>query len=376
MIACTNCGRPYPETGLPYRCPVCGGVFDFAAPWTFDPALVDESQPGIWRYRHTFGLPADIEPVSLGEGNTPLRWAKAFGRKIAFKCEYLNPTGSFKDRGTSVITGWLKARRVDEVVEDSSGNAGASLAVYAARFGIEARIFVPAAASGAKRRQIEESGAALIPVPGSRAQVAEAVRRAAEGGAVYASHAWLPFNLPGYATAAYEIVAQLGGRMPGAVVVPAGEGGLLLGLARGFDSLRVASEMSNKARKFFWKREREAAIPKMVAVQARACAPLWALHTAGLEGLRFVAENPTLAEGVRSRNPVRAQAVLRALAAGSGSVCAVDEEEILPGRQALARLGFDVEPTSAIVWSALRQVISELPDPIVVLLTGAGWKYG
>ncbi len=215
MITCTNCRRPYPETGLPWRCPVCGGLFDFDPFPAFDPARVDESQPGIWRYRHTFGLPPDLLPVSLGEGKTRLAVARVLGRRVYFKCEYENPSGSFKDRGAAVIAGWLKQRGVTEVVEDSSGNAGASLAAYAGKFGLRARIFVPAAASGVKRRQIEAYGADLVPVPGSRADVSEAVRREAERGAVYASHAWLPFNLPGYATTAYEIWEQLGGRCPG-----------------------------------------------------------------------------------------------------------------------------------------------------------------
>lgn len=360
-IACTNCGRPYPETGLPYKCPVCGGLYDFAEPWIFDPARIDRTQPGLWKYRHTFGLPDDLQPVTLREGDTPLNWARIFQRSIAFKCEYKNPTGSFKDRGTAVIVNWLKARQVTEAVEDSSGNAGASLAGYAQRAGIRARIFVPAAASGPKRRQIETYGADLVPISGSRTDVSVAVRREADGGAVYASHAYLPFNLPGYATAAYEIYEQLGGVMPGAVIVPAGQGGLLLGLARGFDALCVANNNGK--------------CPEIIGVQARACAPLWALSTAGPAGLGFVSENPTLAEGVKVRQPVRAEAVLRAVAASSGSLCVVDEEEILPGRKALKHLGFDVEPTSAIVWSAMMQTMDQLPDPVVIVLTGAGFKY-
>ncbi len=370
-ISCTNCGRPYPEEGLPYNCPVCGGVYNFSSPWAFDRSLVDESQPGIWRYRATFGLSADLEPVSLGEGNTPLLWAKAFGREIAFKCEFQNPTGSFKDRGSAVIAGWLRARGISEFVEDSSGNAGASLAAYAARSGIKANIYVPASATGPKRRQIEALGADLVPVPGSRSDVAEAVRRAADGGSVYASHAYLPFNLPGYATASFEIFEQLGNRMPGAVVLPAGQGGLLLGLARGFDALRIANNTSRSIHTI----GKTNKSPKIIGVQARACAPLWAMFTAGREGLGFVAENPTLAEGVKVHYPVRGEAVLRAVAAGNGSMCVVDEGEILPGREALGHLGFYVEPTSAIVWSALYQTISELPDPVVVVLTGSGYKY-
>ena len=162
-IICTNCKRLYPESGTPYKCPKCGGLFDIPE-LVFDSRQVDYTARGIWRYRHTFeGLSADYEPVSLGEGGTPLLWSQAFGRQIAFKCEYLNPTGSFKDRGTSVITTFLKSRGVHSAVEDSSGNAGASFAAYAARAGMRAGIYTPEAASGPKRKQIEFHGANCIP---------------------------------------------------------------------------------------------------------------------------------------------------------------------------------------------------------------------
>lgn len=360
-ILCTNCRRPYPPRGLPYQCPKCGGVFDFFETPAFDPAQVDRTQPGIGRYRFTFGLPDTSGLITLGEGNTPLVPVKLGPREIFFKCETQNPTGSFKDRGSVLIAVWVKARGYKNAVEDSSGNAGASFAAYAARAGISARIFIPASASGPKRNQIEAYGADLEPVPGSRSDVADSVRRAVDEKTAYASHAWLPFNIPGYATAAYEIFEQLGNHLPGSVIVPAGQGGLLLGLSRGFEALRVA-ESTNTSK------------TKIVGVQARACAPLWALFTSGREGLGFVAENPTLAEGVRVFRPLRAEAVLRVLR-DSGTMIAVDEEEILSGRENLARLGFYVEPTSAIVWSALQQQIHDLPDPVVVVLTGSGLKY-
>jgi threonine synthase len=283
------------------------------------------------------------------------------GRRIAFKCEYLNPTGSFKDRGSAVITAWLRSRDVTEVVEDSSGNAGASLAAYAARVGIRARIFIPESASGPKRRQIEAYGAELVPIPGSRSDVTKAVRKAADDGTVYASHAYIPFNLPGYASAAYEIFEQVG-KMPGAVIVPAGQGGFLLGLARGFDALR--------------KLYKQDAIPMMIGVQARACAPLWALCAARDAEAELVTEGDTLAEGVRVRDPLRREAVRAAVLNSRGFMCIVGEKDIIPARDALARLGFYVEPTSAIAWAALVQMVDKLPDPIVVILTGSGLKYG
>jgi len=360
-VFCTNCECAYPPEGVPYRCPTCAGLYDYRVLFHFDPAQVDLSQPGIWRYRHTFNLPPDLEPVSLGEGNTPLIWAKAFNRRVAFKCEFINPSGSFKDRGSSLIAAWLKWHGVTEAVEDSSGNAGASFAAYAARAEINARIFVPDSASGSKRKQIEAYGAELVPISGSRSDVSDAVRKVAETGTAYASHAYLPFNLPGYATAAYEIVEQLG-QMPGTVVVPVGQGGLLLGLARGFETLRIDNQMTAK--------------PRLIGVQAEACAPLWATFSAEGKEPGPIAENHTLAEGVRVRNPLRKDAVIKAVVASGGSMCVAEENEILPGRDALAGLGLYVEPTSAIVWAPLTRMVEILSDPIVVILTGSGLKYG
>lgn len=345
---------------IPYCCPACGGLFDYAERLFYEARQVEAGQPGIWRYRHSFGLPEGRgAPVSLGEGNTPLVWAEAFGRQVAFKCEYLNPSGSFKDRGSALLISFLRGWGVKEVVEDSSGNAGASLAAYAARAEMRARVFVPEATAGPKLRQIEAYGAEVVRVSGPRSQAAEAARRAAEQGAVYASHAYLPFNLPGYATIAYEIVEQLGGA-PGCVVSPAGQGGLLLGLGRGFEALAAAGVIAK--------------IPLLVGVQARACAPLWALATYGPVGLSLVGEAQTLAEGIRVRYPLRGDTVLQTVERLGGMFLSVEEEAILPGRDQLSRRGFYVEPTSAVVWEALAQLAGRAADPLVVILTGSGLK--
>lgn len=340
-VACLNCGRSYPPSGVPYRCPVCGGLYDYTEPW--------EHAPGA-------GAPL----VSLGEGKTPLIPANVFGRRVFFKCEYINPTGSFKDRGTAALISFLAARQVAEAVEDSSGNAGASFAAYAARAGIRARVYIPESASAPKRAQIEAYGAEVIAVPGPRSKAAEAAQRAAEAGWVYASHAWLPFNLPGYAVCAWEIVEQLGGA-PAAVVLPVGQGGLLLGIGRGFQALLRAGRIAH--------------MPILIGVQASACAPLAALFFMGMRGLNFVTEGATIAEGVRVRTPLRAQTVVEITRASGGRFVPVAEPFILPGRDALARLGFYVEPTSALVWRALEETLPTLPDPVVAVLTGSGYKF-
>ena len=356
---CTNCGRSYPPAGLPYRCPVCTGHYDLPLLPPFDPALVDARAPGLWRYRHALGLPGATPQITLGEGNTPLIWLPAFGRQVGFKLEFLNPTGSYKDRGSAVLLSFLRSQGVSEAVEDSSGNAGASFAAYAAAAGMKARVFVPDYAAGPKRLQIEAYGAQVISIPGSRADTAQAALQAIEQGAVYASHAYMPHGLAGYATLAYELFQQMG-EAPGTVVTPVGQGGLLLGIGRGFASLQRAGLIER--------------IPRLIGVQALACAPLWALFTYGVQGLAWVSEGQTLAEGVRVLHPLRGDAVLDLVRRSGGLMLAVDEAQIPPGRQALAAMGLYVEPTSALVWDALGQAGDQLVDPVLVVLTGSGLK--
>ncbi|HZD56136.1 MAG TPA: pyridoxal-phosphate dependent enzyme [Anaerolineales bacterium] len=358
-IICTNCQRTYPEQDVPYRCLVCGGIYDFKSLPALDVKQIEPNLPGMWRYRHTFSLPTGAAVISLGEGNTPLIWDKVKGREVAFKLEYLNPSGSFKDRGAALLVSFLRSRGVKAAVEDSSGNAGAAFAAYAARGGMKARVFVPDYASGPKRGQIETYGADLTRILGPRSSASEAVRRAVDKGAIYASHTYLPHGIPGFATIAYELVDQIG-EAPGTVILPVGQGSLILGIGRGFEALREAGLIPK--------------IPKLTGVQARACAPLWALFSYGPAGLGWVGEGATVAEGIRIQHPVRGDAVFRMVESNDGMFVAVDEEAILPGQAELARRGFFVEPTSAVVWPALGRLIGDLPEPIAVILTGSGFK--
>ncbi|MGD2253400.1 MAG: pyridoxal-phosphate dependent enzyme [Anaerolineales bacterium] len=359
-FVCNGCQRPYPKDGFPFRCPVCGGLFEFAQPLPvpdLDPQ--GRSPRGLARFRQAFPLPPDAPLVSLGEGGTPLIPVEVSGCNVYFKCEHLNPTGSFKDRGTAVLVSALAAAGVREAVEDSSGNAGASFAAYAAKAGIRAHVFVPAYASGPKRDQIGRYGAELVSVPGPRSKATEEVLRAVEAGATYASHNYMPHGQAGMATMAFEMVEQLG-RAPGAVIMPVGQGTLLLGISRGFEALKCQGVIDRE--------------PQLVGVQAQACAPIWAVHTMGSAGLAWVREGETVAEGIRTARPLRGDAVLRRVEGSGGKMVAVEEDDILAGRDALSRTGFYLETTSAVVWPALQVVLNDLPSPIVVVLTGSGFK--
>ncbi len=359
MITCLECHQPYPKDSLPHLCPNCGGLFGFSEGITYSSEKVEPGLPGIWRYRHSFSLPIGAPLITLGEGDTPLIWSHVFGKKVGFKLESLNPTGSFKDRSTAVLVSWLVAAGVKEAVEDSSGNAGASFAAYAARSGIQARVFIPSYASGPKRSQIESYGADVITVPGSRSKTAEAVLQEVEGGAIYASHAFLPQGTAGIATIAYELVQQMNG-IPGTILLPVGHGSLLLGIALGFQALKQSGQIPQ--------------VPKIIGIQAAECAPLFNAHKNHYKEPVLTVEGKTIAEGVQISTPYHGKKVLRVVKENGGSFIAVGEQEITPGQQELAKLGIHVELTSALVWNALEQIHQECPEPIVCILTGHGLK--
>lgn len=358
-IHCTSCNAPYPEDEVPFRCDICGGIFDFGSLPVYREMDENRDHPGIWCYRNQFGLPVTAPVISLGEGRTPLIWTTIFGYRVALKMDYLNPTGSFKDRGSAILASFLKDRGIGLAVEDSSGNAGASFAAYAARSGIDTCIYVPDSTSGPKIAQMEAYGAEVIRVPGQRSNAADAVRKAAEKGETYASHAYLPHGIIGYATVAYELWEQLGSK-PGTILCPVGQGNLFLGIGRGFEAIRRAGLISK--------------LPLLVGVQSQVCAPIWAMSNFGTEGLGMTSEGETIAEGIRINKPIRADALLDFINDNDGLVIAVDEDSIIDSYGKFARLGIFVEPTSAVVHAALKQIIGNVPEPIVLILTGSGLK--
>jgi len=325
----------------------------------------DEIETGVrslWRYAAALRVdPADA--VTLGEGWTPLLPLAWGGTRALAKAEYLAPSGSFKDRGSSVMLSYLRAHGVDRVLEDSSGNAGASIAAYAAAAGLRCRILVPASASPAKLVQMRVTGAEVVPVAGSRQDVAEAALAQAET-MFYASHNWQPFFLEGTKTLAFELWEQLDFRAPDNVIVPFGYGSNVLGAWIGFDELRRAGRIDR--------------LPRLFAVQAANCAPLHAAFMAGGDALVPTEILPTAAEGIASSRPIRVAESLRALRASGGRTVAVPEAAIGPALGRLARAGHFVEPTSAVAAAALDMLLAdgtvEPGQTTVLVLTGSGLK--
>jgi threonine synthase len=302
--------------------------------------------------------------VSLGEGFTPLEPARLLGRDVWLKLDFMCPTGSYKDRGSSAMLSKLKEWGVPEIVEDSSGNAGASVAAYSALAGIRARIFIPENTSAGKAAQIAMYGAELVKVPGTREDTTRAARAAVENGAFYASHNWSPHFLMGMKTVAYEIAEQLQWSAPDWVVAPIGGGSLVCGAWLGFQELAAAGVIAQA--------------PRMVAVQAAGCAPVYDAWKAGLDNIPAGEKRETAAEGIAVARPVRDKLVLQALRDSNGVVAKVAEPCIWEMTEILGRMGVYVEPTSATAAAAAAELMANGTigpgESVAILLTGSGLK--
>lgn len=308
--------------------------------------MIDKRTRSLWRYASSFPLECPEEArITLGEGCTPLVKRRLRDMDVLIKCEYFMPTGSFKDRGASVMLSLLRQQGVTDVLEDSSGNGGAAVSCYAAAGGLRATIMAPESTSPAKTTQMRAHGAAVELIPGPRQATSDAAmaahgRRAASGDEAtvfYASHAWHPFFLQGTKTLAYELWEDLDFEVPDNVVMPCGGGSNVLGCEIGFAELRRAGEVTKT--------------PRLFAAQPANCGPIAATFFAGTVGIpdTFKA-TPTIAEGTAISQPVRLREVVDALRATGGGAVLLSEDEIGAAMLELARTGIYVEPTLRKLW--------------------------
>jgi threonine synthase len=343
-----------------WKC-TCGGLLDLDFQPHFPIDKIQQRKPTLWRYREAIPILDDANIVSFDEGFTPLTPVDFGGKIVWMKQDHLFPTGSYKDRGASILISKVKELGVQNVVEDSSGNAGCAIAAYCAQARIKCQIFVPEDTAAGKLAQIEFYGAKLNRIPGSREDTGRAVLKAADKD-YYASHSWNPFFFQGTKTFAFEVCEQLGWKPPGSVVVPVGNGTLLLGAYIGFNELFYAGIIRE--------------IPKIIGVQSLHCAPLYQALKKGLEEIPPIDKKETLAEGIAIAEPIRGKQILAAVKKSKGDLIVVDDSEIKKSLRDLCQRGFYVEPTSAAATAGLRKYLETSPsDEIVVsVLTGHGLK--
>lgn len=323
---------------------------------------IDYGKRSLWRYAGS--LPVEVkDPISLGEGCTPLVPRRVHGVDALFKLEWFAPSGSFKDRGASVMMSILRQQGISSVLEDSSGNGGAAIAAYAAAGGMGAKILVPASTQPAKTVQMRAYGAEVELVPGSRQDTAdEAVRQSGE--IFYASHNWQAFFLQGTKTLAYELWEDLGFRAPDNVIIPMGAGSNVLGCDIGFAELMRTGEIDR--------------LPRLFGVQPARCAPIHASFVAGVDELVPTEIGTTIAEGTAIARPVRLREVLTAIRRSHGATVAVTEEAIEAALWDLAATGLYAEPTCASALAALKQLLAsgaiKPRDTTCLIMTGTGLK--
>ncbi len=323
MFTCSACDASYASDTPRWRCD-CGHYLRHSSTGMFAKEELGRRSPTLWRYFEAFGINDPANIVTLGEGYTPLITDQLFGQRILLKMDHLCPTGSFKDRGTTVMLSKLKEWGLERLIEDSSGNAGASVAAYAAR----------AAALAAAETEF------------------------------YASHNWSPYFLNGLKSLAYEIAEQLNWVAPDWIVAPLGGGSLILGLYAGWRDLVEAGYVDK--------------LPRLAAVQASNCAPVYEAWSQNLPDVPAVEKQPTAAEGIAIAQPVKGKDILQALRASKGTVCTVTDAEIWDMLSELGQRGIYVEPTSAAAPAAIKQLADKkliAPDEVVVVeLTGMGLK--
>ncbi|MEU3687279.1 threonine synthase [Streptomyces narbonensis] len=365
---CPRCRIHSPTDALTWCCPRCRGPWDleFTPAQASLPSLTSLASRvnSLWRYTEALPpMPCGAE-VTLGEGRTPL---VPLTESVSAKLDFLMPTLSFKDRGAVMLAAHAlrlaRAGGLDRVVADSSGNAGTAIAAYGARAGLDCLVYVPEGTSPKKLEQIRAHGARVVEVPGGREATARAAREAADTpGTFYASHVYNPYFLHGTKTYVYELWEELGGRLPDTIVVPVGNGTLLLGAALALDELRRQGLTDTR--------------PALVAVQAEAVSPLAAAFHAGADDIAAPAPaHPTLAEGIAIPAPPRARRILRAVRETGGTFLTVTDDQIRTAQHDLAARGLFVEATGVACWAAVTAAPPR-PGLTVVPLCGAGAKTG
>ncbi len=357
---CPTCKRFYPLSPTRWRCD-CGSFLDLEFEPKFPIRQILKRGPTLWRYREALPILENQSILSMGEGFTPLEEVELDGHRVLLKIDYLFPTGSYKDRGATVLISKVKELGIPKVVEDSSGNAGSAIAAYCAKAGIECEIYVPQATSPEKLVQIQAYGATLKRVEGSRERTAEVAMGSASK-FYYASHCWNPFFLHGTKTFAFEIWEQMDGKVPDVLILPVGHGTLFLGAYIGFKELRGAGRIKR--------------IPRLVGVQSAACSPLYQAFKEGWIETRPIEKKESMAEGIAIANPIRGRQILEAIRETEGEVLEITENEIGLALKEMGRRGHFIEPTSAATIAGLKRYLKKRNkrETVVSTLTGTGLK--
>jgi threonine synthase len=328
---------------------------------------------GMWRWRELLPVRDSRHIVTLGEGDTPLlparRLGAAFGCTALFvKDEGLNPTGTFKARGLSAAVSRALELGVRTIAMPSAGNAGAALAAYGARAGMEVYIYMPVDTPDLNKKEGVIYGAQVTLVRGLINDCGAIVRRkAAVEGWFDVSTLKEPYRAEGKKTMGLELAEQFGWDLPDAIIYPTGGGTGIVGMWKAFAELEALGLIGSRR-------------PRMISVQAAGCAPIVQAFERGLEHAPPWENASTIASGLRVPVAIADYLILRAIRESGGTALAVSDEEILQAmREMGAYEGIFAAPEGAATWAAakrlLRQGVLRPDERIVLFNTGTGLKY-
>ncbi len=378
-----ECGRCHTghDAGVPQNlCRACGSPllarYDLAAVRSsLRPADLSRRAPDLWRYHELLPVGREQAVTTLGEGMTPLLPMARYGERIGLprlrmKDEGLIPTGSFKARGAAVGVSRAAELGVKRLALPSNGNAGAAWALYAARAGLAATVVMPLDAPEITRRECVAAAADLRLVDGligDAGRIVGELVAGADGQVFDASTLKEPYRVEGKKTMGFEIVEQLGWRVPDVVIYPTGGGVGLIGIHKAMEELRELGWIA-------------AETPRLVAVQADGCAPIVRAFERGEPESAPWGHAHTVAFGINVPKPLGDFLILQALAETAGTAVSVSDDELLADLREVASLeGAFVCPEGAAAFTAARKLRAsgwlDADDQVVVLNTGAGLKY-
>ena len=374
-LECSGCGLEHEWTQLQNLCRSCNkplfAIADLAAASrTLSREALLAREKSLWRYREVLPLPGQVEPVSLGEGGTPLLRARKSADDVDLwiKDESLNPTQSFKARGMSVAVSMAKYFGATKLAVPSAGNAGGALAAYAARAGLEAHVFMPRDTPRANIVECRELGAHVTLIDGLITDcAAEIARRKEKEGWFDLSTLKEPYRIEGKKTLGYELAEQLNWHLPDVILYPTGGGTGLIGMWKAFDEMETLGWIGKKR-------------PRMFSVQAAGCAPIVRAFEAREKTAAEVPDAHTVASGLRVPKAIGDFLILKILRESDGGVIAVDDGEMIgAAREIGANEGLFICPEGAACFVALKmlrlagKIASN--ERVVVFNTGSGIKY-
>ena len=373
-LECAKCAKTHAHDTLQNLCD-CGGPllarYDLArAARTLDRDALKSRGATMWRYAEV--LPA-AEPVTLGEGMTPLLRAARLGKRIGLDALYvkeegLNPTGSFKARGMSAAVSRAKELGAKALAAPTAGNAGGALAAYAAQAGIPCVIVMPVDTPSANVMECRAFGADVRKIAGL---ISDCGRYVAENktkeGWFEVSTLKEPYRIEGKKTMGYELWEQFDGKLPDVVIYPTGGGVGLIGMVKAFDEMETMGWIGS-------------ARPRMVVVQATGCAPIVEAFASGAESAPFWENAATIASGLRVPKALGDFLVLAGIRATGGTAVAASDEEMLGAGRELASLeGIFAAPEGAATVVAARKLVTngwiKPRESVVLFNTGCGYKY-